>query len=60
MKFKKKIVIGEMRVSDQLGLWQSCFPEWLEGQNALQYTPPLSIMQVASKAHQEGTSSWWW
>lgn len=54
---KKKKVVEEMRVSDQLHFWQSCFPEWSEEQNALQYTPVLSTMQVASKAHQEGTSS---
>lgn len=30
-----------MRVSDQLGFWQSCFPEWLEGQNAFTKHSPI-------------------
>lgn len=38
--------MGEMRVSDQLGFWQSFFPEWLEEQNA--FTIHFPIVQHGS------------
>lgn len=54
MNFFFLIVIDEIRVSDQLVFWGSCFPERLEEHNSRQYTPLLSTAQVASKAHQDG------